>query len=657
MRFPFLLKIRAILIPAVGMAILLSGCGPQPSKRYPEARREVSPNLFDEAEQAFLAGYDDQARQLYERYLELNPRGEKPRTALYRISTIDRRNNRPEEALSLLKRIIKEYPEHPDTHRVELDIIDAYYRLGDYQQAQIEASQWFEKYPFNPLRGDVFFLMGRNFRAMENFSKAFYWWLQAYRGPFELSVSREEIDERMLALIKTSPVQALNEMAPYATGTKYAPEIFHQLAYTNLQMGNLEGAKYAAMALIRSTPEQYWVSIGRRILESVTAALSVKVGSIGCLLPLSGPFAIYGQEVLNGIQLGMGVFGQTEEGRSLDLVIQDTRGDPEVAVSLVEEMAEKDKVMAIIGPLASKPSVAAAKRAQELGIPIITLTQKEGITFEGDMVFRNFMTPSKEIQRILDKAINDMSLKQFAILYPDNSYGRFFMNLFWDHVAEMGGSITAIESYQPDKTDFAVEIKKMIGLHYPRPKSVQEKVEELRWLEAEERIKEGSNSKKVLDPIVDFDAIFIPDNHHQVALITPQFPFYSVFDVRFLGTSLWQSQELIESAGAYIQGAIFPAGFFMEGGSDPAQEFISRYIENFEKEPGILAATGYDTIRLVKALMEKGPIRTRKEFQTALIAQDDFYGITGWLSFDPNGEVLKDPILLTVSGSRLIALP
>jgi ABC-type branched-subunit amino acid transport system substrate-binding protein len=320
-------------------------------------------------------------------------------------------------------------------------------------------------------------------------------------------------------------------------------------------------------------------------------------------------------------------------------------------------MAEKGKVMAIIGPLASKPSMAAAKRAQELGIPIITLTQKEGITFEGDMVFRNFMTPSKEIRRVLNKAIKDMSLKRFGILYPDNSYGRFFMNLFWDQATELGGSVTAIESYQPDKTDFAVEIKKMTGLHYPRPESVQMKVDELKWLEAEERIKEGSDSKKELDPIVDFDAIFIPDNYHQVALITPQFPFYSVFDVRFLGTSLWQSPELIEMAGDYIQGAIFPAGFFMEDGSDPAQDFIKYYIENFEKEPGILAATGYDTIRLLKALMEKGPIRTRKEFQTALIAQDDFYGITGWISFDQNGEVVKDPILLTVSGSRLAILP
>ncbi len=422
-------------------------------------------------------------------------------------------------------------------------------------------------------------------------------------------------------------------------------------------MGNLEGAKFAAMALIRSTPDQYWVSLGRRILESVTASLSVKVGSIGCLLPLSGPFAIYGQEVLNGIQLGMGLFDQAEGERSIDLIIRDTRGDPDVAVSLVEELVKKNKVMAIIGPLASKPAVAAAKKAQELGLPIITLTQKEGITFEGDMVFRNFMTPSKEIKRVLEKAITGMSLKRFGILYPDNSYGRFFMNLFWDKVAEMGGTITAVESYNPDETDFAVEIKKMIGLHYPRPESVQVKVEALKWLEAEEKIREESDSGKASDPIVDFDAIFIPDNYEQIALIAPQFPFYSVFDVRFLGTRLWQSPELIEMAGTYLQGAIFPASFFLEEGSDPARDFLEPYVENFEKEPGILAATGYDTIRLLKALMRKGPIKTRREFQTALIAQDDFYGVTGWISFDEDGEVVKDPILLTVSGSHLNILP
>ena len=653
-RFSFIIK--AVLILSVGMALLFSGCYPKPVKKYPEVK-EVSPNLFDRAEQEFMAGNDQMAMESFKRYLELNPRGEKSRTAMVRMATIDLKNNRPEEAIPLFKKIVEEYPDHPDTHRVEFDIIDAYYRAGDYQQSQVEAAKWIDKYPFDPLRGDVYFLMGRNYRAMENFSQAFYWWLLAYNGSFDLSVSRDDIDQRILELIERSPVPALNEIASYATGTKYAPDVYHQLANDYIDMGDFEQAKLAAMALVRSTPDQYWVSIGRRILERVTAALSVKVGNIGCLLPLSGPFAIYGQEVLNGIQLGMGVFTQSEGEKSLDLIIRDTRGEPDVAASLVEELAEKDKVMAIIGPLASKPATAAAKKAQELGIPIITLTQKEGITLEGDMVFRNFMTPSKEVERVLQKAIIGMSLKRFGILYPDNSYGRFFMNLFWDKAQELGGTITAVEAYPPDETDFAVEIKKMVGLYYPRPEAVREMVEESNWLEAEEKIKEDFDSNGRHDPVVDFDAIFIPDNYGHIALITPQFPFYSIFDVRFLGTSLWQSPELIDQAGAYVQGAIIPSGFFLENSSTIAQDFVKRYVENFEKEPGILAATGYDTIQLLKTIMGKGPIKTRKEFQTALFAQDDYYGVTGWISFDQDGEVVKDPILLTVSDSHFDILP
>jgi hypothetical protein len=65
-----------------------------------------------------------------------------------------------------------------------------------------------------------------------------------------------------------------------------------------------------------------------------------------------------------------------------------------------------------------------------------------------------------------------MGLPRFAILYPDTAYGRTLMNLFWNKAELEGGSITAIESYKPEETDFAVEIKKMVGLHYPRPESV-----------------------------------------------------------------------------------------------------------------------------------------------------------------------------------------
>jgi len=373
-------------------------------------------------------------------------------------------------------------------------------------------------------------------------------------------------------------------------------------------------------------------------------------------LPLSGPFAIYGQEVLNGIQLGTGLFIQSEEETGIEIIIKDTEGKEEVAVSAVEELVAKDKVIGIIGPLASTTAAAAAKKAQELGIPIITLTQKEGITAEGDMVFRNFMTPSKGIERVLDAAMNRLSLRKFGILYPDNAYGRFFMNLFWDRAEEMGGVITAVESYQADHADFAVEIKKMVGLHYPRPPSVVERVEEMKWLAAEQKI-EIPQLDEEPDPIVDFDAVFIPDTTEQVSLIAPQFPYHNVFDIRFLGTNLWQSPKLIELAGNYVQGAVFPSGFFIDDGSDAVKNFVDRYMENFETEPGILAATGFDTIRFLMNLMGNAPVRTRRDLRDALVGLYDFYGLTGWISFDEQGEVLREPLVLTVAGLHLKVLP
>jgi ABC-type branched-subunit amino acid transport system substrate-binding protein len=370
-------------------------------------------------------------------------------------------------------------------------------------------------------------------------------------------------------------------------------------------------------------------------------------------LPLSGPFSIYGQEVLNGIQLGLGLFNDSQEAPDIELIIEDTRGKEEDAIKGVQELAEQGKVIAILGPLTSKTATVAAKKAQELDVPIITLTQKEGITSEGEMVFRNFLTPGREVHRILDKAMNDMGWTRFGIIYPDNSYGRVLMNLFWNQVEERGGSIRAVEAYKEEETDFAVQIKKMVGLYYPRPESVKFLLREMRAERTGELFEEGVDNEEEPEPIVDFDAVFIPDYYQKVALIAPQFPFYSVFDIHFLGTSLWQSEELIAQAGEYIQGAIFPSGFFRSGVSGPVEDFVAVYKKNFESEPGILAATGYDTMMFIKNFMKKKGVKTRRDFLKALLEAESYSGLTGIISFDREGEVTKDPFLLTVSGRRV----
>ncbi len=376
---------------------------------------------------------------------------------------------------------------------------------------------------------------------------------------------------------------------------------------------------------------------------------------IGCLLPLSGSFALYGQEVLNGVQLALARVAR--QGSPLQLIVKDTRGSAEEAASLVQELATANKAISVIGPLASRSAVSAAKTAQDIGIPIITLTQRDGITAEGDMVFQNFLTPAVEVDRLVQRATRQMGLSRFAILYPDSAYGRTLMNLFWDKVEEAGGSITAVETYKPDETDFAVEIKKMVGLHYPRPESVVQALLEKKYLLYQMGAETGPSTEKEPEPVIDFDAVFLPDNAEKVSLIAPQFPFHKVFRVRFLGTSLWQSPELVEHAAEYLQGAVFPSGFSTQSDLPAVKEFVSLYRKAYAAEPGILAAAGYDTLLFLSHVLLQQAPKTRQDLQRALCDSKDFTGITGKMAFNERREAIKTPTLYSIRGKRLVALP
>jgi branched-chain amino acid transport system substrate-binding protein len=321
----------------------------------------------------------------------------------------------------------------------------------------------------------------------------------------------------------------------------------------------------------------------------------------------------------------MDIFNHQQEGQSIELVIKDTKGTAEATVTGLKELFDDD-VAVIIGPLASGESTAAAKKAQELGVPIITFTQKEGITNEGNMVFRNFLSPSKEVEAVLNRAVKEMGLKRFAVFYPDKTYGRYMRDLFRDRVSLMGGTITAIESYKPDQTDFADGIKKIVGANYSGKTAGA-----------------AASSK--------FDAIFIPDNYQQIAMIAPQFPYYNAFNVTFLGTSLWMSDDLIKSTGSFIQGAIFPVGFLPEDDKEGVEEFVADYKDSFKSEPGVLAANGYDTIRLIRDIFKNGDVTSRNDFQKKLF-NVLFNGVTGEISFDEKGEVKKEPVLLTIEGDN-----
>ncbi len=187
----------------------------------------------------------------------------------------------------------------------------------------------------------------------------------------------------------------------------------------------------------------------------------------------------------------------------------------------------------------------------------------------------------------------------------------------------------------------------MVGLFYPRPKPDIEEEEQL-----EQKMEEP-------EPIVDFDAVFIPDSYERVGLIAPQLAYHDIIGVTLLGTNLWNSPKLIDIAGRYVHGAIFPSGFFRGSGYAGVDSFVDQYKTSFGKEPQLLAAIGYDTIRVVKEILrEKGKdIKTRENFRSALAGDKYFDSVTGPMVFDDERRVRRDPLLLTISGGNFLPMP
>jgi len=624
-----------------------------PEEIWPE--REVVIDYFLIAENYFRQQEYDMAIEAYEQYLKEFPLGDKVKEAIARIGTIYYHKNQYKEAISLLQEALKGFPLNTTRAEVHLLIAKSYYHLGEYSESRQTALRWLELYKDYPNRERIFSLLGQTSMELNDYPMALYWWIKRLEAPFITDAEKEELRTHLINLISQATEDELEQMAIYAEGSDLIIPINARLSLYFLHSDRLDEARKAAEEILRLAPNQEWISKGEQMLKEIDERLKVSPNVIGCLLPLSGPFAIYGQEVLHGLELGLDIFRDKNESLpSVELVIRDTAGDPSRAIEAIEELKEAEKAIVIIGPLISKVADVVVEKAQESGMPIITLSQSEGITNKGEMVFQNCLAPEDQIKSLTNKVIDEIDLKRFAILYPANPYGTYFMNKFWDEVESKGGVVNAVESYDPQGTDFATEIKKIVGLYYPRLNPDMEEEGEDHRLEME---KGGPEEEP--EPIIDFDAVFIPDSHQRAALIASQLVYHDVVGVTLLGTNLWNSHELIEIAGRYMHGAIFPSGFFSGSGFIGVEQFVEEYKTSFGQEPGLLAAIGYDTIRIVKEILkEKGDkIKTRSDFRAILAENDCFEGVTGTMTFDTQRRAKRDPLLLTISGSHFLPMP
>ena len=366
---------------------------------------------------------------------------------------------------------------------------------------------------------------------------------------------------------------------------------------------------------------------------AVVPAPAASTSAIGCILPLSGRNAAYGNNALDAVLLAAGVFNAAKE-TPIRLLIEDSQSEPAVAGAAVGKLADKG-VTCILGPLGSLEALEAAKEAQRLKVPILTLTQREGITGIGDYVFRNFLTAAMQVRTVVQYAQADIGLRRFAILYPEDPYGQEMARLFREEVLRKGGEIRREQSYNTDQTDFGEEIRALAGLPPAIPAPDVPAIAPPK-------------------PTPGFEALFIPDSSSRVAMIVPQLAYHDITGIRLFGTSGWDSPDLLTTDPEHLQGAIFVDGFFANSFRPEVNRFIEAFYMAFRREPDTMEALVYDAADMAVRLVIENRGGTREAFRKSLMQVKGYQGVTGKTSFSPSRDAEKELFVLTVKDGQII---
>ena len=530
--------------------------------------------------------------------------------------------------------LISQYPASPLVNEAKYKLAISYSKTGRYEDS-LGLLREVLPLSLSPLRKSMIYsVMADDYSGLGDYFEALRWHINAMENAEEEAQKAEiwqkikEIMDYRLSTAQLQEIQFIYEDSPISGYAAF------RIAQISFDEGDLEQSKKLIYRLMDKFQDQPYYPEVKAFFDRIKEESVPERNVIGCILPLSGENRPYGLRSLHGIELAIHAFEPDYEGMPFKLVIKDSKSSPREAATAVEDLVDSDRVMAIIGPLLSVTAEAAAKRAQELEIPIITLTQREDVAEIGDFVLQNCLTNSQQIKALITYAMDQLRLSRFAILYPRDFYGMRLAHLFIDEALRNGGEIMGVQSYDNDQMDFGRQIKQLVGLRESEAK------------------KEGGR-KRDFEPIIEFDALFIPDYADRVGLIAPQLAYYNVIGITLLGTSAWNSPELVSEGKKYVDESLFVAGFFMDSQNPRIKQFVEDFRNTFQSDPTILEAQAYDAADLCVQVLTKQEIYSHRQMRDGLAGVTAFDGVSGLTSFDAEGRPNKIPFILTVKKGKI----
>lgn len=364
--------------------------------------------------------------------------------------------------------------------------------------------------------------------------------------------------------------------------------------------------------------QRLWALLGLLVVGCGTRGEEGKRSLVvGLLVPLETFHAVTDGQTVDGATLAIeevearGGIEIRGERISLELLVEDTAGQPEVAISKALKLLEGDRAVVLLGPPDSESAIAVAKVAEAHGVPMISTLSTHPKTTRGKkFVFRMMYTDSLQARVMARFAYDDLGARRVALLVDGgNSYSRHLAEGFRSAFQGVGGQVVAWEVFTEEELDSKEQLQRL-----------------------------SAAAPEVL---------VLPSNpsfrDRQIRLLRA-----AGVTATFLGSDVW---GLVPFGPSAERGPTFFTGVWAPEPVTPlAADFAEAFLHRYGKTPTGSAALAYDAVHLLSEVVEKAGSLDSTVIREVL-SRTSFHGVSGRMDFHGVGDPQREVLILEVDAS------
>ena len=350
-------------------------------------------------------------------------------------------------------------------------------------------------------------------------------------------------------------------------------------------------------------------------LSGVAQAAPDQEIRIGFTVPLTGAAASEGALFIKAIKLALKQINEAGgvNGKKINLIMEDTQSTNPGALAALQKCVEKDKVLALVGPVKSTQILAMSDAIKSYAIPIMIGGTNANLTRKGNpWLFRVRPDDSIAAAAMVKFIKEDLKLSKVGILHDTDAFGTGGADLVEQGAKANGLTVAKRERYTTKDKDFTAQLLS------------------LKNAGAQVMVVYGTNTE---------DVAVIQRQYRQLGS-----PY------KYLGSVSSGGRDCLRLAKEAAEGLMAVADF-VPGQSPVNKKYAADYRKEYGEDFDANSVWAYDGLKILADAIRKAG-EDRNKIREALLATQGYKGALGTFSFTPNGDGLSEVSVVQIQNGK-----